>query len=90
MQDLKLGHYMKVPPRATFYGERTSSFVLYRSLTFKLRCAVQLTSLSISCALQVGVKQWLLHNVPDLCDRHQESLLTCPQTTVFYSASIIW
>jgi hypothetical protein len=36
------------------------------------------------------VKEWLVGNIPDLCDPKQAALLICPSTTVFYSSSIIW
>ncbi|GAA5831598.1 hypothetical protein JCM3766R1_004947 [Sporobolomyces carnicolor] len=70
VQDLKLGHYMKVPPRATF--------------------AVQMVATTLTSLVQVGVKRWLVAEVPDLCETHQHFLLTCPTVRVYYSASIIW
>ncbi|KAL8279558.1 hypothetical protein RQP46_008120 [Phenoliferia psychrophenolica] len=70
VQDLKLGHYMKVPPRATFVA--------------------QIAATLFSCILQVGVKEWLVAGVPDLCDPHQSSLLTCPMATILYSSSVVW
>ncbi|GAA5821301.1 hypothetical protein JCM10212_006415 [Sporobolomyces blumeae] len=70
VQDLKLGHYMKIPPRATF--------------------SAQLVSTVICSFVQVGIKRWLVSQVPDLCEPHQSSLLVCPGVRVFYSSSIIW
>ncbi|KAI0314622.1 OPT oligopeptide transporter protein-domain-containing protein [Amylostereum chailletii] len=70
VQDLKLGHYIKVPPRATFL--------------------VQLVSTFLAAFLQVGVKQWIFGNVPDICDADQKSHLTCPHNQVFFTASAIW
>ncbi|GAA5939782.1 uncharacterized protein JCM15063_005285 [Sporobolomyces koalae] len=70
IQDLKFGHYMKIPPRATF--------------------AAQIIATTLTSFVQFGVKQWLLHNVRDLCEPHQHFLLTCPGVRVFYSASVTW
>ncbi|EFP80734.2 uncharacterized protein PGTG_06690 [Puccinia graminis f. sp. tritici CRL 75-36-700-3] len=70
IQDLKLGHYMKIPPRVTF--------------------AVQIVAAILSAFVQIGVKKFLVATVPDLCDKHQANLLTCPNTSVFYSASVLW
>ncbi|THG97839.1 hypothetical protein EW026_g4252 [Hermanssonia centrifuga] len=70
VQDLKLGHYIKVPPRATF--------------------AVQLTATLFAAFIQVGVKQWMFSSIPDICQPHQSSSLTCPHNQVYYTASAIW
>ncbi|GAA6024567.1 hypothetical protein JCM11491_002702 [Sporobolomyces phaffii] len=70
VQDLKLGHYMKIPPRATFI--------------------VQVISTTLTSFVQVGVKRWLVGRVPDLCDRRQQFLLTCPNVRVYYSSSVFW
>ncbi|PLW42849.1 hypothetical protein PCASD_07221 [Puccinia coronata f. sp. avenae] len=70
IQDLKLGHYMKIPPRVTF--------------------VVQIVAAILSAVVQIGVKKFLVATVPDLCDKHQANLLTCPNTSVFYSASVLW
>jgi OPT family oligopeptide transporter len=70
VQDLKLGHYIKIPPRATF--------------------TVQLISTVIAAFVQVGVKQWIFANVPDICQPEQRSQLTCPHNQVFYTASAVW
>ncbi|MBW0525345.1 hypothetical protein O181_065060 [Austropuccinia psidii MF-1] len=70
IQDLKLGHYMKIPPRVTF--------------------VVQIVAAVSSALVQIGVKKFLVSIIPDLCDKHQANLLTCPNTSVFYSASVLW
>ncbi|KAI8459070.1 oligopeptide transporter 4 [Phakopsora pachyrhizi] len=70
IQDLKLGHYMKIPPRVTFI--------------------VQIVAAILSAVVQIGVKKFLVATVPDMCDKHQANLLTCPNTSVFYSASVLW
>jgi OPT family small oligopeptide transporter len=70
VQDLKLGHYVKVPPRATFI--------------------VQLVATTLAAFVQVGVKQWIFHNVPDICSENQKNNLTCPHNQVFFTASAVW
>ncbi|KDQ50890.1 hypothetical protein JAAARDRAFT_141157 [Jaapia argillacea MUCL 33604] len=70
VQDLKLGHYVKVPPRATFM--------------------VQLIATILAAFVQVGVKEWMFSNIPDMCTPGQESRLTCPHNQVFYTASAVW
>ncbi|KAJ3994522.1 OPT oligopeptide transporter protein-domain-containing protein [Lentinula boryana] len=70
VQDLKLGHYIKIPPRATFL--------------------VQLISTILASFVQVGVKQWIFANVPDICQPDQKSQLTCPHNQVFFTASAVW
>jgi len=69
-QDLKLGHYVKVPPRSTFL--------------------VQMIATILAAFIQVGVKEWIFNNVPNICQQDQVSQLTCPQNQVFYTASAVW
>jgi hypothetical protein len=87
VQDLKLGHYIKVPPRATFIGAHFPAFV--RMLSAHSR-SVQLVSTIISAFLQCLVKQWIFASVPDICSPNQKSHLTCPHNQVFFTASAIW
>ncbi|KZV66463.1 OPT superfamily oligopeptide transporter [Peniophora sp. CONT] len=70
VQDLKLGHYIKISPRATF--------------------KVQFVATFIAAFVQVGVKEWIFANVPDICEPTQDSHLTCPHNQVFLTASAIW
>lgn len=70
VQDLKLGHYVKVPPRATF--------------------VVQAVGTVLASLIQVGVKQWMFDNVPDICSPDQASFLTCPHNSVYFTASAVW
>ncbi|KAH7883260.1 OPT oligopeptide transporter protein-domain-containing protein [Phlebopus sp. FC_14] len=70
VQDLKLGHYIKVPPRATFI--------------------VQAVGTLLASFVQVGVKQWMFDNVPDICSPTQASFLTCPHNQVYFTASAVW
>ncbi|KAF9523850.1 oligopeptide transporter [Crepidotus variabilis] len=70
IQDLKLGHYIKVAPRATFL--------------------VQVVGTALAAFVQVGVKQWIFKNVPDICTPNQAYSLTCPANQVFFTASAVW
>lgn len=95
VQDLKLGHYIKIPPRATFLGVFFKSFsglellfMLY--IGSRPSRAVQLISTILASFVQVGVKQWIFANVPDICQPDQKSQLTCPHNQVFYTASAVW
>ena len=51
---------------------------------------VQLISTILAAFIQVGVKDWIFNNVPDICQPNQVSQLTCPQNQVFYTASAVW
>jgi OPT family oligopeptide transporter len=68
--DLKLGHYMKVPPRTMF--------------------AVQTVATVVSCFVVLGVQTWMFGNIPDFCSPDQPNGFTCPSTTTFANASILW
>ena len=44
----------------------------------------------LAAFIQVGVKEWIFNNVPNICQQNQVSQLTCPQNQVFYTASAVW
>ncbi|KAF8264244.1 OPT oligopeptide transporter [Lactarius quietus] len=67
---LKLGHYMKIPPRLMFF--------------------CQVVATMIAGTVQIGVQAWLFSNIEDICRPTQKDGFTCPGTTVFGNASIIW
>ncbi|KJZ75800.1 hypothetical protein HIM_04957 [Hirsutella minnesotensis 3608] len=69
-QDLKLGHYMKVPPRVMF--------------------ASQLVASIWSALVQIGVLNWALTHIPNVCQEGQSDNYTCPNANVFYTASVVW
>ncbi|KAJ9314287.1 hypothetical protein DTO271D3_5516 [Paecilomyces variotii] len=69
-QDMKLGHYMKIPPRVTF--------------------AAQMVSCLWSSVVQIGVMNWALGAIKDVCSSDQKNRYTCPNGRVFFNASIIW
>ncbi|KAG9002777.1 hypothetical protein FRB93_011379 [Tulasnella sp. JGI-2019a] len=68
--DMKLGHYMKIPPRAMFWA--------------------QVIATIIAGTAQLGVQSWMFTNIPDLCSPRQPSGFTCPYSTTFGTASVIW
>jgi OPT family oligopeptide transporter len=68
--DLKLGHYMKIPPRVMFWAQMLGSIVC--------------------CFVVLGVQQWMIANVEDLCAPNQKDFFVCPSTTTFYTASLLW
>ncbi|CAE6490908.1 unnamed protein product [Rhizoctonia solani] len=70
VQDLKLGHYIKVAPRATF--------------------TVQMVSTFTSAIVQVGVKEWMFHNIKDMCSENQPQKISCPHNRVYFTASAVW
>ncbi|KAJ5157886.1 Sexual differentiation process protein isp4 [Penicillium canariense] len=69
-QDLKLGHYMKVPPRVTF--------------------AAQMVAAVWSSLVQIGVMNWALGAIKDVCTAKQANHYSCPNGRVFFNASVIW
>ena len=88
LQDLKLGHYIKVPPRATFLG------VLWNLYTWRAVAdwfpIAQLIATVIVTLVQIGVKQWMFAHVKDICSPTQSDFLTCPSNKVLFTASTIW
>ena len=68
--DLKLGHYMKIPPRTMYLA--------------------QVLATVVSVVVSVAVQSWMFTNIPDLCTPDQPAHLTCPSTSVFATAAIVW
>jgi OPT oligopeptide transporter protein len=91
VQDLKLGHYVKVPPRATFMGTSPSlcSICCQIHIT-ELYLLVQMVATILAAFVQVGVKEWIFKNVEGICQKDQPSQLTCPHNQVFFTASAVW
>jgi OPT family small oligopeptide transporter len=68
--DLKLGHYMKIPPKILF--------------------TVQLVATVIGGLTQVGVLNWMFHQVRGLCTPEAVNGFTCPIARVHFNGSILW
>ncbi|KIO21200.1 hypothetical protein M407DRAFT_29192 [Tulasnella calospora MUT 4182] len=66
----KLGHYMKIPPKYTFFA--------------------QFFGILIGNAWQILIQERLFAAIPDMCEPDQHARLTCPQSRVFYTSSIVW
>ena len=92
---MKLGHYIKIPPRKTFAGEskagsdsqieiRSDRYILFLVL------AVQIVVVFFTCFIQVAVKQWLFQTTPDICMSSNKNQLFCPRAKVFFTASVLW
>ncbi|CAF0847942.1 unnamed protein product [Adineta ricciae] len=69
ISDLKLGHYMKIPPRAMF--------------------VTQLTGTIVAGIVNYTTAMYLMDTIPNICTL-KNTIWTCPNANVFYSASIIW
>ena len=50
----------------------------------------QMVATVLASFIQVGVKEWIFKNVPDICYPNQISHLTCPHNQVFFTASAVW
>jgi len=68
--DLKLGSYMKIPPRVMF--------------------SVQVVASIVGCFVVVSVQDWMLANIEDICTPDQKNGFTCPTTTTFATATLMW
>ena len=86
-QDMKLGHYLKIPPRTLFFAQGSAT-VRAIHIPFLLNF---LTPPQILGALtQVGVTLWMLGNVKDICASEQSNGFTCPGGRTVFSSSVIW
>ncbi|ODV66349.1 OPT-domain-containing protein [Hyphopichia burtonii NRRL Y-1933] len=70
ISDQKMGHYLKIPPRAMF---RT-----------------QMLSVFLTSFIGLAVINFDINHIKDYCDPDNRLKFTCPNSNVFYSASILW
>jgi len=68
--DLKLGHYMHIPPRCLF--------------------TVQMVATLTASLTQIGVLNWMLTNIPNICTSSALNGFTCPIARVHFNGSILW
>jgi len=69
-QDLKLGHYTKIPPRVLF--------------------AAQTAATVASTLVAMAILNWQVTGIKGICTPQAEARFTCPGTTTFFTASVIW
>lgn len=50
----------------------------------------QVVATALAGTVQLGVQSWVFSNIDDICSPHQRDGFSCPNTTVFGTASIIW
>lgn len=95
LQDMKLGHYLKVPvslpasassPSKKMPNCQTDPTCLQPRVTF----TAQVSACLWSCIVQVAVFNWALGSIEGICDADQPNNYTCPGATVFYTASVVW
>ncbi|TVY83460.1 Sexual differentiation process protein isp4 [Lachnellula suecica] len=62
----------------------------YMKIPPRTMFTAQVVATTLSCFIQVGVLNFALGNIKDVCTPHQEQHFTCPGGKVFFSASVIW
>jgi hypothetical protein len=70
-QDLKLGHYMKIPPRITFFGTYGCASGPLRETANRKTWIVQILAAVVACLVSVGVKVLLFATIDDICSPTQ-------------------
>lgn len=89
--DMKLGHYMKIPPKTLFFAQ--GSATILGALT---QAGVTLVSDSgFHCRLKRGLAdtlglQWMLGHVNHICESDRTNGFSCPNGRTTFSSSIIW
>jgi OPT oligopeptide transporter protein len=74
---------------------RAISFIInlklghYMKIPHRPMFLCQVVATVVSGTVQLGVGAWMFSHVKDLCSPHQNDSLTCPDTIVFGTASII-
>ncbi|CZT50608.1 related to sexual differentiation process protein isp4 [Rhynchosporium secalis] len=68
--DLKLAHYVKIPPRHTFCAQLAATFV--------------------STFVCIGVLNFQINQIKDVCTPDQVNKFTCPGINTFFTAAVLW
>ncbi|KAK3317272.1 OPT oligopeptide transporter protein-domain-containing protein [Cercophora scortea] len=68
--DLKLAHYIKIPPRQTFMAQVVATLV--------------------STFICVGVLNFQMNDIPNVCTKEAPNKMTCPGINTFFTASVLW
>ncbi|KAI0247351.1 OPT oligopeptide transporter [Lactifluus subvellereus] len=50
----------------------------------------QIVATVVASTVHLGVQTWMFSHIEDICSPHQKDNFTCPNITVFGTASIIW
>jgi hypothetical protein len=105
LQDFKLGHYMKIPPRIMFMAQASFIIrVIYLPFLLQKVCSIvcvmkeilrtwQVVGTLIAAFVYLGTAWWLMDTIPNICNIEllsADSPWTCPADHVFYDASVIW
>jgi hypothetical protein len=69
----------------------TSDFKLghYMKIPHRPMFWCQIVGTVVAGTVQLGVQAWMVSNIEDFCDADQRDGFTCPETTVFGTASIV-
>lgn len=56
----------------------------------RLTFAAQIVACAWSSLVQIGVMNWALATIKDVCSQNQPNHYSCPNGRVFFNASVIW
>lgn len=62
----------------------------YMKIPPRVTFAAQIVAGLWSSLVQVGVTNWALSTITDICEPHQKDHYVCPGGRVFFTASVIW
>ncbi|KAK5996142.1 Sexual differentiation process protein isp4 [Cladobotryum mycophilum] len=62
----------------------------YAKIPPRLTFAVQTWATIVAAFVSIGVNQWQLLNIKDVCSQDQPDKFTCPGSHTFFTASVIW
>ncbi|EKM56748.1 uncharacterized protein PHACADRAFT_254040 [Phanerochaete carnosa HHB-10118-sp] len=88
MMMFKTWGYITMAQALTF----TSDFKLghYMKIPPRPMFWCQVIATAVAGTVQLAVQSWVFTNITDICTPHQKDGFSCPNTTVFGTASIIW
>lgn len=96
LQDFKLGHYMKIPPK-TMLTTQVSFFppcsLILAIFDEMMNFVFQVFGTMIAALVHLGTAWWLMDTIPNICDQAllpPGSPWTCPTDHVFFDVSVIW
>lgn len=88
VEDMKFGHYLKLPPRTMFAGQLVATLwsVVVQVAVFYCKLNHDSGYVNTWSNIVAGA----MGAFENICDENQANRFTCPNGRVFFNASVIW
>ena len=75
---------------ALVFSQRLSDPVYLTVRGLSTMFIAQIVATTIAVFVNIGVQEWMFANIIDFCSPDQPNSFSCPTTSVFATAALIW